>query len=219
MSIYKRCFILTFGLFFVAFGLAATSKSLLGNSPISSIPYVLSMQYHFSFGMMNSCLNLLFVLIQIMILKRNFKLFQLLQIAMAFVFGYFIDISMYILNNLTPEIYIAKLAVLLAGVTILAFGVALQVIADIIMLPADNVVKVIAEYWDIDFGYTKTIFDVSMVIIAAACSWSFFHNFYGIREGTLVAAMLTGTIARFSLGYLKDIISNNELSLDLKTEL
>jgi len=199
----KRFIILVIGIFFVSFGVSLTVKSLLGTSPITSIPYVCSLDYPFSLGTWNIIFNIGFVVVQILILRRQFKWIQLAQILMAFGFGYFIDLSMYVLQNLHFVAYYAKFIGLLCGITIIAFGVALEVMANIIMLPADNIVKVIAAKWNFDFGVTKTCFDVSMVLIAAVLSWGSFQEIHGIREGTLVAALFTGSIARVFIRVLQ----------------
>lgn len=48
-----------------------------------------------------------------------------------------------------------------------------------------------------DFGKTKVAFDSAMVLLAGVISLLLFHKLAGIREGTVLAALLVGTIARF----------------------
>lgn len=95
-----------------------------------------------------------------------------------------------------PQIYPASILVLLAGTIILGVGVYMEVLADEIMLPGESFVKAVVLRWKTDFGLTKVCFDASMSIIAAVLSFLFFASLQGVREGTVVTAVLVGAIAR-----------------------
>ncbi|MBP2652123.1 MAG: hypothetical protein H6Q74_2948 [Firmicutes bacterium] len=205
MSILKRWFLFIWGLFFVALGISCAVKSMLGTTPISSIPYIFSLRYHLSLGSFTFIVNMIFLLGQILILRRKFQYIQLLQIPMTGIFSCFIDLTMFLLSSVTPEMYISKFTMMLAGVCIQALGVALEIIGNVVTLPAEGIVNVTATHWHFNFGTTKTCFDISLVLIAGVCSWFYFGEVYGIREGTLIAALLTGVIARFFIKYLSHI--------------
>ena len=64
------------------------------------------------------------------------------------------------------------------------------------MLPGESFVRAVAQTWDREFGSTKVVFDVSMTIIAIILSLIFTHHLEGVREGTIIAALLVGFIAR-----------------------
>ena len=49
-EIFKRYLIFTIGLFVSSLGVAIVTKADLGTSPISSIPYVLSLRYPLTLG-------------------------------------------------------------------------------------------------------------------------------------------------------------------------
>ena len=78
----------------------------------------------------------------------------------------------------------------------LGFGVYLEVLADVAMLPGESFVRAVTATWNTDFGITKIIFDVSMTVIAAILSLCFVQRLDGVREGTVIAALLVGFIAR-----------------------
>ena len=74
MEILKKWFYFVIGVLINSFGIALITKGALGTSPISSVPYVLSLQFSsFSFGMTTFLINSIFILIQIVLLKKNFK--------------------------------------------------------------------------------------------------------------------------------------------------
>lgn len=192
----KRYIIFFIGLFINSLGVAMITKADLGTSPISSIPYVLSLNFPFTLGEFTIYFSLLLILLQLFILRKNFKLEHLLQIPISIAFGYFIDISMILLGFINPSTYIQKIIYLLLGCIILGFGVFSEVFADVAMLPGESFVRAVVFVWHTEFGTTKIVFDVSMTVIAGLLSFLFTQQLHGVREGTIIAALLVGFIAR-----------------------
>ncbi len=197
MSSKKRYFLFICGLFFMSLGICLILKSSLGTSPISSIPYILSLKYSLSLGEFTFIINMLFLLMQLLILQQSFPYIQFLQIPMTIVFSCFIDFVMFLLSGFTPELYFMKIFTLTLGCFALAMGVALQIIGDVVMLAGEGLVYAFITKWNLTLGKTKTFFDSSLVIIAASMSLFYFKEIQGIREGTLISALVVGTIARF----------------------
>ncbi len=140
--------------------------------------------------------SILLILIQLIILRRNFKIEHLLQIPISILFGYFIDLTMIMLGFVNPEAYIFKIIYLLIGCVILGFGVYIEVLANVAMLPGESFVRAVSSTWHTEFGSTKVAFDVSLTVIAGLLSLIFAHRLDGVREGTIIAALLVGFIAR-----------------------
>ena len=195
-ELLKRYLIFLIGLFISSLGVSFITKANLGTSPISSIPYVLSLGFPLTLGNFTIIFNVLLVLLQICILGKNFKKVDLLQIIVAILFGYFIDWTMLLLGWLHPEAYPVKVIFLLVGCLILALGVYFEVFAGVIMLPGESFVQAITIRWKTDFGNTKVCFDASMTIIAIIISLVLFHGLKGVREGTVIAALVVGIIAK-----------------------
>lgn len=208
MSTLKRWVLFICGLFFVALGISCAIKGTLGTAAISSTPYILSLRYPISLGGFTFIINMLFLLGQILILRRQFQYIQLLQIPMTIIFGCFIDLTMFLLSIVIPEMYISRFVTMLLGATIVALGVALEIIGNVVTLPGEGIVNTIAIHWHFDFGNTKTCFDISIVLIAGILSWIYFGEIHGIREGTLISALITGSIARFFIKNLSHVGQN-----------
>lgn len=196
MNKLKRYLIFLVGLFINALGVSLVTKASLGTSPISSIPYVLSLNFPLTLGNFTILFSIFLIVLQILILRKNFKMENILQVPVSIAFGYFIDLTMYLFFWVNPQIYAVKLIALLAGCVVLGFGVYLEVLADVVMLPGESFVRAIVQTWNTNFGTTKILFDSSMTIIAGALSVAFFGKLNGVREGTIVAALLVGFIAR-----------------------
>ena len=191
------------GLFINALGVSLVTKASLGTSPISSIPYVLSLKFPFTLGNFTIIFSILLILLQILILRKNFKMENILQIPVSIAFGYFIDLTMYMFFWVNPQNYAIKLIALFAGCIVLGFGVYMEVLADVVMLPGESFVRAIVQTWNTNFGTTKIMFDSSMTIIAGGLSVIFFGKLNGVREGTIIAALLVGFIARLFGKHLK----------------
>ena len=192
-------------------GHRAVVKSLLGTSPISSVPFVLSTAFPLSLGAMTFIVNMVFLAGQLALMGRRFQKMQLVQIPVTLIFALFIDFYMYVFAAVAPMLYVAKLAILLLGAAGVALGVSLQVIANVVMLPGEAIVNAIAVRWHIDFGRTKTVFDTTLVVLAVAFSFAWLDSIEGVREGTLISALITGTIARFFILHLSKVDALGQL--------
>lgn len=196
-NLVRRYIVFVFGLFISSLGVAFVTKASLGTSPISSIPYVLSLKFSPSLGVFTIYFSLFLILLQIIILGKKFNKIDLLQIPVSVLFGYFIDISMFLLTWVDSDIYVVKVIYLLIGCVILGFGVYLEVIADVLMLPGESFVRSLTIRFGVDFGITKVCFDASMTVTAGVISYVLFSTINGVREGTIVAALIVGLIAKF----------------------
>lgn len=217
----KRYLIFLVGLFVNSLGVSLITKANLGTSPISSIPYVLSLNFPFTLGNFTIFFSIFLIVLQLIILRKNFKLEHILQIPVSIIFGYFIDLTMILFSWVNPEAYIMKIVYLLIGCLILGVGVYMEVLADVVMLPGESFVRAIVLTWKTNFGTTKICFDVSMSVIAAVLSFVFAGRLAGVREGTVIAALLVGFIARLigkNLVFLKDMIFPESVSAENENE-
>ncbi len=208
-ELVKRYALLTVGLFFAGVGIAFTRHGELGVSPISSVANVMSFKFDFlSMGAWLIVWNCILIAGQILILRKDFKLYQLLQIPLSFLFGYFTDFGMWLVSFFPVSNYFLKLLMLFIGIAVLAFGISLSVIANVIMNSGEAIVKAISDKTGFEFGNVKVVFDVSCVLFSIILSLIFFDmKIIGTREGTVISAVLTGFAVKFFTGILKNRIS------------
>ncbi len=209
MEKLKRYTIFIIGLLVNSIGVSLITKAELGTSPISSIPYVLSLNYPLTLGTFTVIFSLLLIALQLLILKRDFKLEHVLQIPVSFLFGVFIDLSMMMLSFVHSEFYFIKDVYLLISCIILGIGVYMEMLADVVMLPGESFVRAVVYRWKTEFGLTKVVFDVSMTVMAGILSFLFSGKLLGVREGTIVAAILVGFIARLiakKISFLSELL-------------
>lgn len=205
-TLIKRYFFFILGLIINSFGVAFITKSALGTSQISSIPYVLSLKFtNLSFGQTTFIFNMLFILIQLLILKKDFRPIQFLQIAANILFSSFIDVSMTLLTGLNPQTIPLRSLSLLVGCAILAVGISVEVAPDVIKVPGEGIVHAMARVSGMEFGKVKIRFDVTLIVMGTLLSFLFFHKLNGIGLGTIISAVLVGPMISFVNRYLPGI--------------
>ncbi|MCD8085744.1 MAG: DUF6198 family protein [Clostridiales bacterium] len=192
----RRYLFLLVGLFIMAFGVAFSIKAGLGTSPISSVPSVLSEVTSLTVGNITILMHCCFVLLQILILRRQYKPIQLLQLAVAVFFGYMTDFAVWALSPLQCNGYGMEWVFCIIGIVLVAVGVSFEVTANVVTLAGEGLVLAICQVAPVKFGTMKVVFDVSLVVIACILSLVFLHGLYGVREGTVAAALFVGTLSR-----------------------
>ena len=204
-ELIKRYIFLLAGLFVNGLGVSFITKAGLGTSPITSIPYTLSLGFTPTVGMFTLVFNIFLIILQVILLRRNFQLQNLLQLPIIALFSFFIDLTMSLLGFMQPETYAMKVVSLIVGCLILGFGVFMEMTANVAMLPGEATVRAVSDVFSTDFGKTKIAFDSSMTVIAAILSFIMFKHLDGVREGTIVAAILVGFIERLFKKYIGGI--------------
>ncbi|HIT51340.1 MAG TPA: YitT family protein [Candidatus Aveggerthella excrementigallinarum] len=190
-----------------SFGIALITKAALGTSPISSVAYVLSLALPLTIGQFTFIMNMVFIALQPVLLRREYRPIQVLQIAVNVVFSAFLDVSMGMLSWLDPTTLPAQLAALLVGCAILGVGVAVEVAPDVLMVPGEGLVRAIyivvsRRFGSARFGTIKNLFDISLMLIAVVLSLAFFGYLNGIGVGTVIAALLVGRIVNLTNDHL-----------------
>lgn len=197
-ELVKRYALFVVGLFFSGLGVAITKHGELGVTPISSVPNIVSMKVTvISFGMLLMTWNCLLVLGQIFILRKNFKIVNLLQIPLSYLFGAFTDLGLIFARIIPQDPYFWRLVCVILGTVCLGFGIALQVVADTILNSGEAFVKAVSDTLHKEFGNVKVVFDVCNVSAAIVLSFIFFGKMLGTREGTIIAALSLGFVVKF----------------------
>lgn len=204
MSLYKillRYFVFILGLFFLSAGVVLIVRSDLGTTPISSVNYVMSINTPFTLGGFTFVLNMLLILGQFWLIKgRSTKkdvIEILLQIPFSLLFSLFIDFNMDLASGLIPANYLWSMLLLLGGCVVQSLGVVLEIKPRVAMMSAEAFVKYASQRSNREFGKVKVYFDIALVLIAVNLSLAFASRIDWVREGSLIAACITGYIVTF----------------------
>ena len=192
----SRYVIYLFSLFLISLGASISIKANLGTSPIICLPYVSSLILNMSVGTVCLIFNVIFIAVQVILLRRDFEKRQYLQIIVGTIFSLSIDFSMMLVSFLNPADYLSQFATLLLSCVVVAFGVLLEVQTEVVYLPPDGIIVAISKVLNKEFPKVKPFFDTSLVITAAILSVVFLGYLAGVREGTVISALIIGPIVK-----------------------
>lgn len=181
-------------LFLMAVGVALSVNSNLGVSPVNSLPYVISQIIHVQMGTCVTVLFCFYILLQVMILRREFQPVNLLQILFSTVFGYFVDFAKMLVGDFALPTYAGKLTMLAASIFLIALGVMLYIDVELVPMPMEGLSSCIAKKLGKPFPTMKTVVDCVVVLTGVVLSFLFLGKLDGIREGTILTAAVTGKL-------------------------
>lgn len=182
------------GLFAMALGVAVAANSNLGISPVNSLPYVVSEVIQRDPG---TCVTLVFcsyILMQIVLLRREFKWINLLQILFSTIFGCFVNFTKALVGDFAIPTYAGQLLMLAVSIVFIAVGVVLYIEVEMVPMPMEGLSLALAGKTGIAFHNMKIIIDCVVVLAGAVLSFLCLHRLAYIREGTVVTAIVTGRV-------------------------
>lgn len=190
-----RLLMLVVGAYIMGLGVALSIRSALGTTPVSSVPYVLSLAVPgLSVGAFTILMNVLFVFAQWLILREGFGKRHLLQIPAVVLYGLFTDLNLWLLSGCLPDHYPYKLLLALLSCAVMAVGVFLTVRSEVTCMPAEGITLAISWTAKRPFGKVKTGFDSALTSTAILLSFACLGRLAAVREGTLLSALLVGNI-------------------------
>ncbi len=194
----RRIVIYLIGMFLMTVGVNLSVLSGLGVSPIDTIPYIVSLISGKSLGLSSTLVFSVYIVLQMIILRRDFNWKNLLQIVISILFGWFVSLSGFLTAMLPQEpVYAVKFLYMLCSMGFLGIGIFLYVATDIMSMPADGVSLALAFRTKKPMSTCKIFFDWSVVVLSVILSVAYLHNISGIREGTFIAAFGVGLVIRF----------------------
>ncbi len=197
-------------LFLMTLGVALCIRSNFGSSVISSLPLAFSLAGKvgdapgLSVGGYTIVMNFILVALQILILRRKFNLLQLFQLLIGFVFGWLIDLNMYLTTPIICDTLLSKAVIQFLGCTVMAFGIAFEVRCGSVTMPGEGIVVAISRVTGKPFPKVKITVDTTLVILAIASSFLFFGKWDWsiIGPGTLFAMFYIGYVIKIINPYL-----------------
>lgn len=186
------------GFLIMTLGVAVSIQSGLGVSPISSVPYTMTVVFGVELGLATTVFSVVCALLQIPILRKRYKLVSLLQIPVSVVFGFFMSTCVRLVQVIPdPANFAVRLLLMLVSTFIVAVGVFLYLSAGYIPLPTEGLLLAIAEATGTKFATWKVIGDVTMVAVSLVTCLVMIRSLGSIGLGTVVSALLVGNEVKF----------------------
>ena len=201
-----RLFWLVLGMAIHTCGIALITHAALGTMPVTTLPLALSKVVGSTLGTLTFALNIIFFLIEVLLLRDRLRPIFLLQLPSVFVFSAMIDVWVLTLSALpVPNVWIAFSYSLIANV-LAAIGILLQIKSDTLMQPVEGAILAMSMVTNRSFASLKVANDVACVMLAFIVSWLFLNHFGVTGIGTLVSAFMVGYVMK----WLKPILLTSD---------
>ena len=215
VNLIKRLIVFCAGQMILAIGVVIAVKSALGASPTTGIPNVIYQilqskgNTSLGLGTITTAIYCVYILVQLVILRREFKLRMLLEIAVSFIFGYFLSLGQLMLASLpAPQTYLLRLIYLIISIPIMSLGIAVYVTPQISPAPAEGVTAAMSQKTGWPVPKCLLIFDIVIVAIAVIVSLIYFHGLVGVREGTIICALTLGPVMKPIMSVIQKPLMN-----------
>ncbi|MBR1598816.1 MAG: hypothetical protein IJ661_07900 [Lachnospiraceae bacterium] len=197
-KIAHRYLLFIIGLFIASMGVAFSTKAGLGTSPVASVPYSISLVSSlFTFGGWLNLLSVIQIVIQVLLLRNKCKPVEIIiQTVLAFVYGYLTNLSCWLIRQVEVRSYVGQVFFMLMGCVILAFGIWVQLKGNVAMLPGEAMNRAISQVTGKRYENVKIFFDIFYIALSAVICLVVLGRLEGVREGSIVAAILVGNIIK-----------------------
>lgn len=197
-QIFKNYTLFLIGLFLAAMGVALSTKAGLGTSPVASVPYSISLVNHtLTFGWWLNLWSVLQITVQVALLRRKCKPVEILiQTVLAFVYGYLTDLSCRMLDGIRVTTYLSQFLFMILSCFVLGLGIWIQFKGGVAMLPGEAMNRAISEVTGKGYENIKILFDVLYIAAAAVICFACIGQLEGVREGSILSAVLIGNIIK-----------------------
>lgn len=149
--------------------------------------------------------HIVLILMQILILRKDFRTKNLFQLVVAVIFGYFTTVSNYLMAFLpTPENYAIRFMLLLVSILFVAIGIFFYLPPDLIPLAGEGAMQAVSQKTGITFPKVKVAFDICMVLISGITCLFVLHGVGSIGAGTIISAILVGSVLSFVVKLFKE---------------
>lgn len=223
----RRSISFVLSLFVLGIGVALTIRANLGSSPITCPPYVVSTfpTSPLTVGGWIFCMQFFFVLLQWILLRKDFQKIQIFQLGICLLFGFFSDLGLWLTQPLQWDDsvmgYTARWIQLAVAGAILGVGVIWEVRSDILLIPGEGLPITISRVFHTDFGKVKIAFDVFLVGLAVLCCYMAFGCWRWdlVGAGTLFSMFYVGMVVRAVSPHMNWLNRWLEGKQNLETEL
>ncbi|MBQ7380897.1 MAG: hypothetical protein IJW69_02305 [Clostridia bacterium] len=200
-----------FGIVFVALGVAICSKADLGVSMIAAPAFVISeaiapLWRGFSVGVVEYIIQGLMLLLLCLVIRR-FNWRYLLAFAVAVIYGYVLDLFLWLMSGVAFDAVWLRWVMLIVGDAVTAFGVACFFRTYMPLQVYELFVSELARRFRLNINKTKWGFDLSLLLVSLVLAFTLFGDvrefdfstvwytgFHSIGLGTLVTTAINSPI-------------------------
>lgn len=208
----KRMVVCFFMIILISCGASLTLKAAIGVGAWDALALTGSSISGIKVGTVGMLLNFICIFIELMILRKNFKIKHALQIALCIIVGYTVNFFFYnVLGGIELSNYFIRVVILIVGYIINAFTVAVIMLLDVVTFALEGACMAVSNKVGIKFHILRQGVDVVCIVVASIVAFT--SNVpLAIREGTVIGMVIFGPIMGLFMKQLKPIFQKYDLS-------
>ncbi len=192
MNLFKKYLTLLLSLFLASMGIALAIKSGVGLAAFDAFNQTVADTTNMQVGTIVMFVQIFFVFLQIVVLRKEASWKILLQIPFVVLLGQFINLFVYyIFGNLDLTNYFLRLILFILSQFWTSFFISIMLVLDLIAMPIENLSLILSKRIPFTLGQIRLAIDVLLIVSSLAITFIFSVPL-SIREGTLVSALIFG---------------------------
>jgi len=212
--VINRFMVVVISMIFTGIGASLALKAAVGVGAWDALSQSLSTVLNIKVGTFSMILNISCVVIQLLLLKKEFKINHILQIFVSILIGFVINFMFYdILSRITINSYFICISLLILSLVICAISVSIIMAIDFISFPLESCCMVIAKKTNKKFGFIRQAVDIISIIIAIGVA-VIFNSSITVREGTVIGMIIFGPMLDLFMKLMMPGLKKLELVVD-----
>lgn len=208
----KKYIALVLAVFLTAMGVGLAIKANVGLAAFDAVNQSISNAIDVRVGTVVMFVQTFFVLIQLVILRKDATWHVFMQIPLVILLGQFINLFVDdIFGSMDLQNYFMRVAVFIIAQLIISFAVSALLVVDLIAMPVENLSAILAQRFPFKLGQIRQAIDIILIVSALAISFVSSTE-WTIREGTILSALIFGPLMDFHMPKLKPLFKKWELS-------
>ena len=155
-----------------------------------------------TFGMI---MNIMCVLVQFFVRRKEFQLRKLLQVPYAVLFGVLVNFFNYDVLTFELDSYAMKVVFVILSYVGLSFFLGLLLLLNLIAMPSETMCNVISGKYEVDYAKVRISLDAVSILVSIALSLIAGLSFK-VREGTVIGMLMLGSLEKVSMNIFRPYI-------------
>lgn len=205
LSNIKKYCVLVFLIICTGVGVAITLKASIGVGAWDAMSKSLALLMKIKIGTMGMILNCSCVIGQLLLLRKEFKLVQLLQIPVSVLLGIVVNFTFYeILSKFIWEGYLIRFLFFISAIVFIALAVSAVMVLNVVTLPLEGLCMAISKKFNRKFALLRQVVDICSIIVSLMITFVFSQELT-LREGTIIGMLIFGPLLGTFIKYLNQI--------------
>lgn len=199
------------GIIVISFGINLMIKSNLGQTAYIALVDNISKIVDVKVGTCVIIFNISCILGQMVLLRQDFKKIQLMQVITAYLNGQIVNVFCYDFlptANIIPNNYLIQWLLILCGILIVSFGIAITRNADSIKMPLEELAFVLSNKINHPLPKVRQSIDLLLIVGSLLLILLFKLDFSTLREGTWFSMLVLGRSMAYTFPMTKYILDN-----------